>query len=365
MHPTGNRRLHWRDWCNWRRWLPQQRPISLYEVDYFLPDLCRGEGLLGVVVVSLLLSLLVAVARFGVAGFDWVGFAGIAFMALWIALLGALALCRCNRWLVSIGHGWTALICYLVVLAVAALVAVVAQLALTWSGGGPPGFAAALDALVVTAIPAGVLLRQLYLQQQLRIQQRAELEARIQALQARIRPHFLFNSMNMIASLIGSDPEKAERVVEDLADLFRRALTDAQTLVPLREELALCRSYMAIEKMRLGDRLRTEWEIGDYGAGVQIPCLSLQPVLENAVYHGIQLLPEGGTVEVRVQRAGDKINITVRNPFNPRMRHNRGSRSAMDNVRNRLRAHFGPRARVEFIADGDNFVTVLSYPLAW
>lgn len=218
--------------------------------------------------------------------------------------------------------------------------------------------------VVVTAIPAGILLRYLYLQQQLRVQQRAELEARIQSLQARIRPHFLFNSMNMIASLIGSDPEKAERVVEDLADLFRRALTDAQALVPLREELALCRSYMAIEKLRLGDRLRTEWENGDYGAGVQIPCLSLQPVLENAVYHGIQLLPAGGTVEVRVQRSGDRISVSVRNPFNPRMRHNKGSRSAMDNVRRRLEAHFGPRARVEFVTDGDHFVTTLSYPLS-
>ena len=352
--------MRWRD-----KWLPSGRPISLYEVDYFLPDLCRGEGLLGVVVISLLLSLLVAVARFGIADFDWTGFAGIAFMALWIALLGALVLCQSNRWLVGVGHAWTAAICYLALLAVAAGVAVAGELALAWSGGRQPGFEAALDAVVVTAIPAGILLRYLYLQQRLRIQQRAELEARIQALQARIRPHFLFNSMNMIASLIGSDPEKAERVVEDLADLFRQVLTDAQTLVPLREELALCRSYMAIEKMRLGDRLRTEWEIGDYGAGVQIPCLSLQPVLENAVYHGIQLLPAGGTVEVRVQRAGDRVSVSVRNPFNPRMRHNKGSRSAMENVRRRLQAHFGPRARVEFVAEGDHYVTTLSYPLTW
>lgn len=352
--------MRWRD-----KWLPPRRPISLYEVDYFLPDLCRGEGLLGVVVISLLLSLLVAVARSGVAVFDWTEFAGIAFMGLWIALLGVLVLCQSNRWLVGVNHARSAVICYLLLLAVAGLVGLAADWLSAWILGGMPDWGLALDTLVVTAIPAGILLRYLFLQQQLRIQQRAELEARIQSLQARIRPHFLFNSMNMIASLIGSDPEKAERVVEDLADLFRRALTDAQALVPLREELALCRSYMAIEKMRLGDRLRTEWEIGDYGAGVQIPCLSLQPVLENAVYHGIQLLPAGGTVEIRVQRSGDRIQVSVRNPFNPRMQHNKGSRSAMDNVRRRLEAHFGPRARVEFATEGDHFVTVLSYPLRW
>lgn len=351
--------MRWRD-----KWLPPRRPISLYEADYFLPDLCRGEGLLGMVVISLLLSLLVVVARSGITAFDWTDFGNVAFLALWIALLGVVALCRCNRWLVGIGHARSAAVCYLLLLAIAALVGAAAELLLSWSGAAGLRWGRVLDVVVVTAIPAGILLRYLYLQQQLRVQQRAELEARIQSLQARIRPHFLFNSMNMIASLIGSDPEKAERVVEDLADLFRRALTDAQALVPLREELALCRSYMAIEKLRLGDRLRTEWENGDYGAGVQIPCLSLQPVLENAVYHGIQLLPAGGTVEVRVQRSGDRISVSVRNPFNPRMRHNKGSRSAMDNVRRRLEAHFGPRARVEFVTDGDHFVTTLSYPLS-
>ncbi len=345
--------------------LPRRRPVSLYEVDYFLPDLCRGEGLLAVIVISLLLSVLMAVARFGIENFDWSGFGNIAFMAIWIALLSVLVLCECNRWLIGVRYTWSAVISFGLVLAVAFVVGVAADYVVAWSLGGVFGFGRALNVVVVTAIPAGILLRYLYLQQQLRIQQRAELEARIQALQARIRPHFLFNSMNMIASLIGSDPEKAERVVEDLSDLFRRALSDAQTLVPLREELALCRSYMAIEKMRLGDRLRTEWEIGDYGAGVQIPCLSLQPVLENAVYHGIQLLPAGGSVEIRVRRAGDRVTISVRNPFNPRMRHNKGSKSAMDNVRRRLEAHFGPRARVEFLTDGEHYVTTLSYPLAW
>jgi two-component system sensor histidine kinase AlgZ len=105
------------------------------------------------------------------------------------------------------------------------------------------------------AIPVDILLRYLYFQKKLRVRQRAELEARIQALQSRIRPHFWFNSMNMIASLIGSDPEKAERVLEEMHDPFNYVLTDFQTLVPLREELSLCRRYMSLGELRLGDRL--------------------------------------------------------------------------------------------------------------
>jgi len=222
-----------------------------------------------------------------------------------------------------------------------------------------------LENVLIAAIPAGVLLRYLFLQQQLRLQQKAELESRIQALQSRIRPHFLFNSMNMIASLIGSDPEKAERVVEDLADLFRHALTGSQTLVPLRDELNLCRRYMSLEKMRLGDRLTVVWEISDYGSGVQIPCLTLQPVLENAVYHGIQLMPEGGNVEVKVHRVKDRIEITVRNPLNTRIQHNKGNKMAMKNVQSRLEAHFGPSSTVSANIEKNCYITRISYPVMW
>jgi two-component system sensor histidine kinase AlgZ len=221
-----------------------------------------------------------------------------------------------------------------------------------------------LDHLIIAAIPAGILLRHLYLQQMLRVQQRAELESRIQALQSRIRPHFLFNSMNIIASLIGSDPEKAETVVEDLADLFRHALTGNHVLVPLRDELNLCRRYVSIEKLRLGDRLQAVWQIDDYGDGVQIPSLTLQPVLENAVYHGIQLLPEGGEIVVTVGRTGNRINIDVQNPRNPRMQHNKGNKMAMDNVLTRLQAHFGASASIQAEVRESCYITHISYPVS-
>ena len=219
-----------------------------------------------------------------------------------------------------------------------------------------------VEAVVAASLLSAMMLRYLYLQRQLGTLNSLAEASRIQELQARIRPHFLFNSMNIIASLIAIDPGKAEQVVVDLADLFRRVLDDAHTLVPLREELALCRSYLALEKLRLGERLQTEWEIGDYG-DVQIPSLTLQPVLENAVYHGIQLLPGGGLITISVKRINDRLILTVGNPRSQRMQHNKGSKMAIDNVQKRLAAHFGPTAVVRAERMDNHYITHINFPL--
>ena len=334
--------------------------------DYLYPNLCQGEGLLGVIVTAELLSILIVVVQGGLNQFDWTALGKISLMALWVTLLSAAALCLSRELFARFSRTVSALLSYGCILLITAAVSLVSQLLLRWTGAddGPlvDGWGL-LSHVIIAAIPAGILLRHLYLQQMLRIQQRAELESRIQALQSRIRPHFLFNSMNIIASLIGSDPEKAETVVEDLSDLFRHALTDNHTLVPLRDELNLCRRYMSIEKLRLGERLNVVWQIDDYGTSVQIPSLTLQPVLENAVYHGIQLLPEGGDIAVRVSREGDRVRIDVQNPRNPRMQHNKGNKMAIDNVRTRLQAHFGSTAIVRAEMDESCYITHISYPV--
>lgn len=219
-----------------------------------------------------------------------------------------------------------------------------------------------IQAVVAASLLTAVMLCYLHLQRQVVTLNNLAEASRIQELQSRIRPHFLFNSMNIIASLIAIDPDKAEQVVVDLADLFRRVLDDAHTLVPLREELALCRSYLALEKLRLGERLQTEWEIGDYG-DVQIPSLTLQPVLENAVYHGIQLLPEGGLIKISVKRINGRLILTVGNPRSQRMQHNKGSKMAIDNVQKRLVAHFGPTAVVRAERMDNHYITHINFPL--
>ena len=337
------------------------------DADYLLPNLCQGEGLLGVVITAELLSILIVVVKSGVGSFSWLDLGMTSLMALWITLLSASLLCLTRNLLANYSHPVTAALSYGFILLITGFTSLAGQwlmALLEVSHSGPPvSFWRLVDHVVIAAIPAGILLRHLFLQQMLRVQQRAELESRIQALQSRIRPHFLFNSMNIIASLIGSDPDKAETVVEDLSDLFRHALTDNHTLVPLRDELNLCRRYMAIEKLRLGERLATVWQIDDYGSGVQIPSLTLQPVLENAVYHGIQLLPEGGEVVVTVGRANNRIQIDVQNPRNPRMQHNKGNRMAMDNVQTRLQAHFGPSATVQAEIRESCYITHINYPV--
>src|SRR5690606_2309540 len=192
--------------------------------------------------------------------------------------------------------------------------------------------------LLLAAIFGGIVLRYFYIQQQLLTQEEAELTARIQALQSRIRPHFLFNSMNSIVSLIGSDPDRAERVVMDLSDLFRASLA-APGQVPLSQELNLCRQYIHIEQLRLGDRLNLQWQVGEFPEDCSIPSLLLQPVIENAIYHGIQPRSEGGTVEISVNARHNRMHITVRNPLpRPADVAKPGDRIALANTRRRLQA---------------------------
>ena len=221
-----------------------------------------------------------------------------------------------------------------------------------------------LTQLTIAGILGGLVLRYFYVQQRLRIQEQAELQSRIQALQSRIRPHFLFNSMNIIASLIATDPETAETVVEDLSELFRASLNDAGNQVPIDDELDLCQRYIRIEALRLGDRLKLEWHIQKPTTPVKIPLLTLQPLLENAIYHGIQPLPEGGTIAVALTYVDDIVEITITNPLPaPGRRHeSEGNRMALQNIRSRLSVLYGDRADLTTQVDEDSFVTCLKFP---
>jgi two-component system sensor histidine kinase AlgZ len=218
-----------------------------------------------------------------------------------------------------------------------------------------------LTNLMLAAVFAGIVLRYFYLQQQLRNQQQAELNARIQALQARIRPHFLFNSMNSIASLIDFDPQAAEKMVVDLSELFRASLSDPG-LIPLERELELCRRFVAIEQMRIGDRLQVSWEIDEI-PGAVIPSLLLQPLIENAIYHGIQPLLDGGTVAIAVKAVGSQCQVRVCNPVgDTRQASNKGNGMALDNIRHRLEAHYGPKGHLQVNADLARYEVVMQFP---
>ena len=173
-------------------------------------------------------------------------------------------------------------------------------------------------------------------------------EARLQALQARIRPHFLFNSLNGVLSLVRRDPERAEEALHDMADLFRVLMRDNRELAPLADEVELCRAYLELEKLRLGDRLNVEWNVKSMPADALVPPLVLQPICENAVYHGIEPSSQPGTISVNIFLSRGEVHAVLRNPYRATGgNHHSGNKMALDNVRERLALHFDAEASLE------------------
>lgn len=181
----------------------------------------------------------------------------------------------------------------------------------------------------------------------------AQTEARLAALNARIRPHFLFNSLNAVLSLIRARPQQAEAALESLSDLFRAAMRDPGELVSLADEIALGTQYLDLERLRLGERLQVEWQIDKVPLELPIPPLMLQPLLENAVYHGIEPAPEGGTVRVAVEQRGDELRLTISNPTVGPLKHAAGNQIALANIRERLALYYDLEARLEIDARQD------------
>jgi two-component system sensor histidine kinase AlgZ len=172
-------------------------------------------------------------------------------------------------------------------------------------------------------------------------------EARLQALQARIRPHFLYNSLNAVLSLIRQDPRRAETALEDLADLFRVVMGDNRELSPISREIELCRQYLDLEQLRLGDRLKVVWRTEKMPADALVPPLLLQPLLENAVYHGIEPRVEPGEVSIDIYLLRKQLHAVLRNPYSREGDHHAGNKMALSNIRERLQLHFDVEAQLE------------------
>jgi two-component system, LytTR family, sensor histidine kinase AlgZ len=188
-------------------------------------------------------------------------------------------------------------------------------------------------------------------------------EARLQALQARIRPHFLFNSLTAVLSLMRADPRRAERVLEDLADLFRVLMGDNRQLVPLQSEFVLCRQYLDLEQLRLGERLKVAWHIDKMPDDALVPPLILQPLLENAVYHGIEPSAEPGEININIYRNRDHVYIVLRNPYRgDGGTHHQGNKMALNNIRERLALHFDVEASMKSQVVGSHYQVTIVIP---
>lgn len=331
---------------------------------FFLPDLCATQSLLLVVLVSQLVAILVVLARSGLSGFDWPNFGLVSFAAIWVAVPGAFLLCKLRPMLARLPLAWGAGCAYSLVLALTAVVSAGGLMFIRQRWQLPAGdWESLLVNVLLAAIVTGIMFRYLYLQQRLSLQQQAELRARLDALQARIHPHFLFNSMNIIASLIPTRPEAAEQAVEDLSELFRASLARAGTEVTLAHELELCRRYLALEALRLGERLTVEWQVDDAPEQLPIPLLTLQPLLENAVVHGIQPRVDGGTIRVSIQYQQGRVEVLVSNPVADEGLQQGGNRMALDNIRDRLINLYGDDVLLDFNRSDTLAVVRLAYPV--
>lgn len=206
---------------------------------------------------------------------------------------------------------------------------------------------------LATTLTLLALLRYFYVQDQWANQIEALSKAQMHALQARIKPHFLYNSLNSIASLIAFDPPAAERAVLNLSGLFRKAFTHQKGgMTTLERELEWVEQYLAIEKLRLVDRLRFKLKVDESLLSVKIPILSIQPLIENAVIHGIQHLSEGGDVQLTIESLGQGFFVEVSNPVNPEQQH-AGTGTGLDNIRQRLRLTYQDRLTFSVRQDND------------
>jgi len=321
----------------------------------WLPDLCRLTRLATMLGVAELVVLLIALAPDG--GEPWTAgrFVSASGFALWLALTVSVLLCVVRVPLSRLPRVLGGALALLLAALVAALGAALLFLIDANLGTGmvpdsvsverfAAGSAAITGVVIATALPY------LYTIDAWRAQVRASARAEADALQARIRPHFLFNSMNTIASLVRHDPAVAERAVLDLSDLFRAALGAGAGNSSLAEEVALAEQYLAIEQLRLGARLRVHWQREEPLPWTQpLPRLVLQPLLENAVLHGISRLPAGGIIEIGLQQQARYLRVWVRNPAPPPGATDNslgGAHHAQHSIGQRLAYAFGKRARM-------------------
>lgn len=329
-----------------------------------LPDFCSLPVISALLVVGALCVTLAWLAPQSTRG--WRGYSVGMLFVEWVAMVIGVALCKLRPWLLRLPGRLPYAGVWLVMVLIVTLGSVLAQ----WMDGMlqmqllPDGTNTFVrNNALIAALLSAAMLRYFYVLAEWQARLAAVAHAKVEALQARIRPHFLFNSMNTVAALVRMDPEAAERTVEDLSELFRAALGQDDTHIgTLGEELQLVDRYLAIEQLRLGERLRVRRELEDLPMDASMPVLLLQPLVENAVRHGVQPLREGGEVVLRGTREGASLRIEIDNPLadGPTIG---GSGHGLNNVRQRVAYHFGPRASMEAGPQGNRFVVKLHLPI--
>ena len=333
-----------------------------------LPEFCSRSRLIAAVAAGQIVVLTIVLAPTRAPRWDFVEFASASALATWIAIAAAVALCKARPWLMRLAPPLDFLAATAVPMAVALLGAGALQFIAATLGqfilatGENRHFVLTTTAL--TGLITFVALRYFAAQDRWKAQTQAVAQAQMDALQARIRPHFLFNSMNSIAALVRSDPAAAERAVEDLSELFRAALGQSGQRGTLADEITLAERFLGIEQLRLGKRLTVRWDAAPgLPMDLPLPRLVLQPLLENAVVHGIARLKDGGEIRIAMAVDAGRLRIEVGNPSPVGVPSRPGNGHALESIRQRLRHQFGAEARMSAEAVEGYYRVRLELPL--
>ena len=333
-----------------------------YTVHPLLPNLCTGYNLVVVLASAELLAITLALTQTATLQ-DWLHrLALYTLYVQWIALPCTALLCALHRYSKPLSSTQAGLLAWLLIQVVTLLVSLAAWLLPEQLGlhalFTPNGV---LRAQIIVAILSAMLLRYLYIQHLWEQRVRTESAARAEALQSRIRPHFLFNTLNTIAATVHSNPDRADTLISKLCALFRASLHDDATGT-LQDELSLCHDYLRLEQERLGDRLQLVMHTDTLPGTLRVPRLILQPLLENAVYHGIEQLPAGGIIQMDGTHHNGYITVRIMNPMPAHPQPHPGHHMALENIRHRLTHRFGTRATLHTHTDHARFSIELRFP---
>ncbi len=335
----------------------------------FLPDFCQPKATVAALVIVELLAIMLTIPALDTPMY-WNKLLFASIYIQWITLISLILFCILRSKSKGLDQKQTALISYLIILVVTLLVAEIAY----WitRNADPALFPFQFQhseilfiSFVVSAITGLVALRYFYLRYETEKTMEAEAHAQLIALQARIKPHFLFNCMNTILGLMRAEPRLAEKMLENLAELMRTGLSNVNMLVQFSEETMLTNRYIEMEQLRFSERLQVKCDFDEIPGNALVPSLSLQPLIENAIYHGIEPLPDGGIIDITGRFKDNKIHIKIVNPVPDQSQikfKRKGHRIAMDNVTQRLTKHFGKKATLTSFKKDNKYTVNLCIP---
>ena len=327
-----------------------------------LPDLCRNSAILMTIVMSQVFTIMIYLVQD--AQLSFIHFCLLALYLLWNFLGSSALLCACRPWLKQRTLPTGFIISFLLCISIFAVIEfiscklVLPYIDIHWHWQN------IIRHFIIASIFIVLILRFFLLLDMLEQRSQSEIKARIQSLQSRIQPHFLFNSLNTIAELTATNPEQAEKAIYSLSSLFRSSLSDAEQAHSMQAEIDLCKQYIELERWRLGERLRLDWQVDAVSLDkVMVPRLILQPLIENAVLHGVQSNEQGGDVKIRLFEKRAYVEIEVANSYDDKVtQRKKGAGIALDNLQERLYAIYDDKHGFKASEEKDIFKVKLRLP---